>query len=332
MVWTSPTLLLSVALVWISTFLLAWKLLARLLAISASRTYSWNDPRYWSLFVFYRLVILAPYAIFLIIGKGIPTTLQTVILSWVVFAALLSLVRFFGPAHASKALWWLYGYVYDGLLWLYPYQHLLSEVMLQADVQDGERVLDLGCGTGNFIARLHASSDIQVVGVDNSPTMLRVAAKKLRAQVATKRVTLVKKDLMQFLSEQPDDTFDKVVMVNVVYSVKDRQRLWVECLRVLKPTGKLTVTNSDRSGSGAIIAEHLKHRKWYTLLHPKLIAVGAIDYFISELAHSGLFSFASKTKLFDEISEAGGKSVYGGRLYGGSRDGVNIIFSAQAAR
>ncbi len=330
MEWSSPTLLIAVATVYIASFIPAWKLLSRLLAVSIAKTYSWKSVRFWVLFITYRLVIIAPYAVYLIYGRNIPTTLNAVIVGIIVFGLVLSLVRFIGPDLLVNALWWLYGFVYDGLRHFYPYRNLLARTYDALELRDGQTVLDLGCGTGNLSELILAKHKVKLVGVDGSSSMLwRARRKKLKMGFGSE-YELLKADILDYLKGVPDDYFDRIAMVNVVYAVTDRNELWGECLRVLKPKGLIAATTSDRDGSKAIIAEHKQHDSTWKLLIPNLLLVGVIDYFISELSRAGLFNFLDKEQIFVEISGKGGRPVYLGRCYGGSEAGVNILFQITA--
>jgi SAM-dependent methyltransferase len=88
------------------------------------------------------------------------------------------------------------------------------------------RVLDAGCGTGEFAAMLTAS---EVICVDLSEVAVGAArAKGLAAQVAD-------------VQDLPfgDGSFDVVVANWLLYHVADRRRAIAELARVLTPTGRL---------------------------------------------------------------------------------------------
>jgi SAM-dependent methyltransferase len=88
------------------------------------------------------------------------------------------------------------------------------------------RVLDAGCGSGDFAAILTAP-DVRCV--DISPAAVDAArAKGLRAEVA---------DIQNL--PFPDGSFDVAVANWVLYHVHDRARAIAELARVLTPTGRL---------------------------------------------------------------------------------------------
>lgn len=306
--------------VWAATFVPAWRLLIQLVTTVAKSDFRLTSIRFWSLFILYRVVIFLPYGVVLVFGQEVPDLLEDIIWGWAVLAIILSLFRFIGVEWIVRSLWYVYGYVYDGLRYFYPYHHLLKLVCQRLGVQDGMRVLDLGCGTGNLGEFIIQDTTVDLVAVDSSPTMLRRARRKLGDEVVVKQ-----QELMDFLQTCPSASFDRIAMVNVVYAVPDRAALWQECLRVLKSNGKIVMTTSVRTGSRAIIREHLRHASFWKLLHPRLLAVGVVDFFISELARGQVFQFPSKTQLLKEITLAGGSYAKVDYCYGGSEKGVNII-------
>jgi ubiquinone/menaquinone biosynthesis C-methylase UbiE len=111
-----------------------------------------------------------------------------------------------------------------------------------AGVQSGQRVLDVGCGTGYF-ARLLAESlgrDGLVVGVDASPEMIRYASRRTRA--ANCRFELGTAESLSF----PPKQFDVVVSSLFLHHLPaDLQGAALgEMRRVLRPGGTLLIVEA----------------------------------------------------------------------------------------
>ncbi|MEA2194128.1 MAG: hypothetical protein QOG42_562, partial [Solirubrobacteraceae bacterium] len=105
---------------------------------------------------------------------------------------------------------------------------------LLAHVQAGERVLDLGCGAGEFSAAL-ATAGAQPVGVDVAPEALRRAAARVPGL-----------DLRLWRDGAPlpleDNSVDAVWAGEVNEHVADVAPWLSELRRVLRPRGTLLLT------------------------------------------------------------------------------------------
>ena len=105
-----------------------------------------------------------------------------------------------------------------------------------AGLGPGQRVLDVGCGTGvhaRAAARRVAPTG-RVVGVDRNDGMLAVAADSTEP-VHWRRGTA---EALPF----PDASFDRIVSGFVLMFLPDPARALAEMARVLTPGGRLTVT------------------------------------------------------------------------------------------
>ena len=97
----------------------------------------------------------------------------------------------------------------------------------------GERILDIGCGTGRLTSEItRRADDCDVVGTDRSRAMLDQA----HAHYA---------DAAEFAQADgahlpfPDSTFDAVFSTATFHWIKDHDRLFGEIYRVLRPGGRL---------------------------------------------------------------------------------------------
>ncbi|MEO9780003.1 MAG: class I SAM-dependent methyltransferase [Sedimentitalea sp.] len=130
-------------------------------------------------------------------------------------------------------------------------------VCAEASVREGDRILDVACGTG---ALTLAAADIagpsgSVVGLDVNPEMLAVARRK-PAQI----------EWLEGAAEAlpfPDNSFDAVVSQFGFMFFEDKPKALAEMMRVLKPKGGLAVAvcdaveNSPGYGAFALLLDRL---------------------------------------------------------------------------
>jgi len=116
-------------------------------------------------------------------------------------------------------------------------------IMEMARVKAGDRVLDVGCGTGELTltAQIHAGEAGCAYGIDPSAEGIELARKKAKRSglKAVFEVGLVEKIAF------PEANFDLVINRLVIHHLPDdlkRQGL-KEILRVLKPGGKLFIAD-----------------------------------------------------------------------------------------
>ena len=137
------------------------------------------------------------------------------------------------------------GFRYDWLLPLYdPLQKVLGleayhrQLVEQADLRPGQRVLEIGCGTGNLALLIkHLQPDADVVGLDPDPQALARAARKARRAALPVRL---ERGFAQALP-YPDRSFDRVFSAFMFHHLgpQERERMLREARRVLAPGGAL---------------------------------------------------------------------------------------------
>jgi phosphatidylethanolamine/phosphatidyl-N-methylethanolamine N-methyltransferase len=140
-----------------------------------------------------------------------------------------------------KKVYARYSRIYDYIFkrWFYPRQ---QHVIQSLNIRPGQRVLDVGVGTG-FSLTLYPRQ-ARVVGVDLSGDMLREAQKRV-AQEQLDHVTLMEMDAGHLAF--PDNAFDFVIAAFVMSVVPDPIRVIAEIKRVSKPTGRIVIINHFQS-------------------------------------------------------------------------------------
>jgi SAM-dependent methyltransferase len=115
----------------------------------------------------------------------------------------------------------------------------------QLSLRSGQRLLDVGCGLGDAAVALSIDLGDQgeVVGIDGSEVMLAEA--RVRAADATCRVRFTVGDAGAL--DEPDASFDAVRTERMLQWVPDPARAVAEMARVLRPGGRVCLTDSDWS-------------------------------------------------------------------------------------
>jgi phosphatidylethanolamine/phosphatidyl-N-methylethanolamine N-methyltransferase len=111
-------------------------------------------------------------------------------------------------------------------------------------------VLEVGVGTG--LALPYYATHCDVVGVDFSPEMLARADERIKRQKLSQVRSLERMDARSL--DFPDDHFDAVAAMHMISVVPEPERVMAEILRVLKPGGRLVISNHFARDGGAMAA------------------------------------------------------------------------------
>jgi ubiquinone/menaquinone biosynthesis C-methylase UbiE len=162
---------------------------------------------------------------------------------WIILAVLVLLI----VGRVLRKLWHFPAPAYLGYLlssrlrrWIYPPQQLVE----RSGIKPGMVVIDLGCGSGAFtpyVARAVGDKG-RVYGVDVQPAMLRQISGRLAREEFRDIRNIEIKQADAYGLPFEDESIDLVYMVAVLPEIPDRDRALKEIYRVLRPGGKLAVT------------------------------------------------------------------------------------------
>jgi ubiquinone/menaquinone biosynthesis C-methylase UbiE len=144
--------------------------------------------------------------------------------------------------------------------WLTPLYDLLMQIGMQenafkrrlveqADIQQNQRALDLGCGTGTLAILLKQfHPEAEVVGLDGDAKILAIASSK--AAKAGVEITL--ENGMASQLPYPDGSFDRVLTSLVIHHLSgpDKRLAMAEVYRVLRPGGEFHIADFGEPHSG----------------------------------------------------------------------------------
>ena len=111
-----------------------------------------------------------------------------------------------------------------------------------ANFKEGEKVLDLGSGSGmdTFIAALKVGKTGSVTGIDMTDEQLE-KAEQLRKENNFNNVSFQK----SYIEKLPfaDASFDVVISNGVINLCTDKEKVFAEVARVLKPKGRMVIAD-----------------------------------------------------------------------------------------
>lgn len=130
--------------------------------------------------------------------------------------------------------------------------------VLDADVQKGEILLDLGSGAGTecFIAAQKTGPDGQVIGIDMTDTMIRLSKQSARVvgkNLGYENIVFKKADLEALPIE--NDSIDVIISNCVINLTADKQNTFMQIYRSLKPGGRMVISDivTDQIPSAVIM-------------------------------------------------------------------------------
>lgn len=128
--------------------------------------------------------------------------------------------------------------------WQKPHQILDALGVAEASV-----VADVGAGSGWFTIRLarRVGPNGMVYAQDVQPEMLAAITRRIQREGLANVRTRLGRGSDPFL---PAETFDAILIVDVVHEIEDRVTLFTNLARALKPDGRIGVVDFKPGGAG----------------------------------------------------------------------------------
>jgi ubiquinone/menaquinone biosynthesis C-methylase UbiE len=193
--------------------------------------------------------------------------------------------------------------LYDPLVTLLGGNRSRQELIEQANITSGQRILDIGCGTGSFAVLLKRQcADVEVIGLDPDPKALRRAKTKSERTGVSVRFDQGFADELRYESKSFDRVFSSLMFHHL--DEQTQQKTLREVLRVLKPGGSFHLLDFARSDSSHTSASHASssphshslHGHLMQLFHPRDRVQDTSDARILALMTGAGFPDAQKVK------------------------------------
>ena len=120
-----------------------------------------------------------------------------------------------------------------------------------ARLDDGDRVLDVGCANGFSTIRFAAQRTVDILGVDYIPEMIEQARSRTDILRDGLRGTVRFETGDARKLEVPDNAYDKVVVIRVIINLGAWEQQVIglqECARAVKPGGRLLLSEATVQG------------------------------------------------------------------------------------
>jgi len=139
-------------------------------------------------------------------------------------------------------------------------------VIERLKIKDGERILDIGCGTGRLtfeIAKKNPSGS--VTGIDITENMIKKAKENL-VLTGLKNVTFFNEDILKYT---PKKKFDAIFSNSALHWIPDSKALFKKISKCLLPNGRISAQVAAKGGIS----------KYMTLLFSPVQPLNLSEYF-----------------------------------------------------
>ncbi len=154
------------------------------------------------------------------------------------------------------------------------FRDLFPELSAELHVRfrDARRLLDVGCGPGQFTIMIAESlPQAQVCGVDLAPTMIELARAHAAGSPAARRLRFEVADVSKL--PFPDGSFDAVISTGSIKMWPDAVAGLREIHRVLAPDGRALIAEMNRTApASAVAAMAARGGNWFTrIVMPRVL-------------------------------------------------------------
>jgi len=138
---------------------------------------------------------------------------------------------------------------YDDTLGKIDRHHqLLNLVVESSNVKKGQKVLDVGCGTGLLSLKFLEKTDCLITGIDSSSEMLSIFCDKIKKLALSDKIDFKLEDAAAL--DFKADSFDIVASTVTLHHLKDKYPTIKKIHDILKPEGRFVLGDIDMDTTG----------------------------------------------------------------------------------
>lgn len=135
-------------------------------------------------------------------------------------------------------------------------RHFIGEI--KHHLKSSDKVLDFGCGPGSFLA-MSAPMCKEIVGVDISQGFVNECQRTINEMSLSNASSVhIQPDQLPF----EDNTFDVIIMTDVVHHLEFPQKSLQEAFRVLKPGGRALIFEPNKLNPLIWLVHLLDKNEW----------------------------------------------------------------------
>lgn len=118
---------------------------------------------------------------------------------------------------------------------------LIQYIVNSSSMEDGQRVLDAGCGVCGPAIRIAELLDVEISAVTISQRQVEMAREKIHARQFSERIEVIRGDYHYLDALYPDEHFDVILFLESLSHAADPQKVVKAAAKVLKPGGWIYV-------------------------------------------------------------------------------------------
>lgn len=158
----------------------------------------------------------------------------------------------------SLNLWQFCSFAYNrGVQFSLPHQEQFERVFDELEISPGQKILDAGCGVGllETIISSRNTPNLKIDALDFSPRMIFYAKKRNNKKIDVNFFTHNLEEKLPY----NNNYFDRVVSINVLFSVSNPFFVLKEFFRVLKKNSKVIIVDpKPNANMGKAVIAHFK--------------------------------------------------------------------------